>query len=236
MIEIYEVPRDIEPEEILWDGMQTLLLGAIVNPMGPTFFGVAAMGEAASKNLLHFSMNPFAQTVQIVGKVSHGSMERNDYARLHPIFQGFGCPTLFCTSSSLGESERAEVLEAWFRSFDGAANTAEMAMAYLGDPWKRVSKEMEGVFESLKPTKSGVLDFLRKKPHSGTDAIGSFMQASGTVRHLKPELKAFLYAWNGAIEHTSPVLARDAMKLELAIELFLIFSSSCALPAEIWEE
>lgn len=167
----------------------------IVNPAGPTFSFVAAVGEGEEGKVLpvvNVMLNPFSQSVEEVARFTVGARWKpvND---LEPLIQlGFGsCPTLVLLSAQISEESRlsftAKVLEAFGR---GAVVVHELVSSHFGDPWTRVSAEMEGA--------------RRRTTSSLTQAQASKQLAQLVLqpKHMWPEMRALLFAWNGAIHKT----------------------------------
>lgn len=67
---VYEEPRDASPADVYRVPLTTLLAGGIVNPFGPMFTAVTALGEprpGARLPLVYQMLNPLSQACQTVG-------------------------------------------------------------------------------------------------------------------------------------------------------------------------
>ena len=93
-------------------------------------------------------------------------------------------------SNQIEESVRKELASKLFANFDeDVARVCRSVEKHFGDPWTRVSEAMSGGnddFEDISPEKAGL----------------RLSEAVFDEKHMKPELSAFFYAWNGSIEKT----------------------------------
>ncbi len=224
MFHLHPAPIEITLDDFNLKTWYTLLLGGIVNPFGPTFFGVGATQTGRTSNprgdLVFFSFNPFSSTAQIVGSIDGGlGGDPAGYRMLHGLFQGISSPSFVCASKHLDEASRTQVLTEWFCSFEDAAERAALTMQFIGDPWNRVTREMEMAYE---------------EPRRGVDytaeTIPQFIAASQTLEHFDPETNAFAFAWGGAIKHVAPALASNAMRPEVGLSILALLIASCHVP------
>ena len=119
-------------------------------------------------------------------------------------------PSAFC-SSECSQSLFADLLQ----GFDEGSATLVRLRQHPGDPWKRVSAEMDGAAKSLS---EGLLTkvFGKRKPRRlTTTEAGELAQLQLQAENLEEEFKAYMYAWEGSI-NVSPLLRDMAMPKDRA--------------------
>ena len=166
----------------------------IVNPFGPTLTFVAAAGKpqiGQALPLVKVMLNPFSQDVKQIGRFWVGDTwtPLRDFDPFLELEYG-SCPTLMLISNQIEESVRKELASKLFANFDEeVARVCRSVEKHFGDPWTRVSEAMSGgndQYEDISPEDAGV----------------KMSEAVFNDGHVKPELSAFFYAWNGSIEQT----------------------------------
>ena len=130
-------------ESIECASLEVFFALGIVNPAGPTFSFVAAVGDWQEGKVLpvvNVMLNPFSQSVEEVARLTVGATwePMND---LEPLIElGFGsCPTLVLVSARIPEALRlsftAKILETFGQR---VVVVHERVSSHLGDPWTRV--------------------------------------------------------------------------------------------------
>ena len=188
----------------------------IVNPMGPTFSFVAAVGEGEEGKVLpvvNVMLNPFSQSVEEVARFTVGAQWKpvND---LEPLIRlGFGsCPSLVLLSAEIPEESRLSFTTRVLEVFgQGAVAVHELVSSHFGDPWTRVSAEME---RARRRTTSSLTQ---------VEASNQLAQLVLQPQHMWPEVRAFLFAWSGSIHKTGipKQMAAEAFPKE-RFEKFLV--------------
>ena len=180
----------------------------IVNPHGPTLTYVAAIGEprlGIPRTLVAVLLNPFSQTVNQVGTFTIGDDFESEL--LNPLFKitTGACPSLILLAANATEEmrvERAQILLSTFDRTDAELLAARIEK-YFGDPGARVSAVMQGEQTEVR----GV---------SSQSAVSRLAKLCNNGAHAWPEIRAFLYAWDGSINLSgiSEAMQRSAFPME----------------------
>jgi hypothetical protein len=193
-IEIYPQPLETSLSDLDGAVLDVFFAYMIVNPFGPTMTFVAAAGTpefGQALPLVKVMLNPFSQDVQQIGRFWVGDTwtPLRDFDPFLELDYG-SCPTLMLISNQIEESVRKKLASKLFSNFDeDVARVYRSVEKHFGDPWTRVSEAMSGGnddYEDISPEDAGV----------------QMSEAVFNDGHVKPELSAFFYAWNGAVEQT----------------------------------
>lgn len=213
-IEMYARQLETSLSDLDGAALDVFFAHMIVNPSGPTFTFVAAAGKPQKGQalpLVKVMLNPFSQDVQQIGRFWVGDTWNplNDFDPLIELAYG-SCPTLMLISNQMEEKVRKELAAKLFASFDqDIARVCRSVEKHFGDPWTRVSEAMSG----------GNDDYEEMSPE---EAGQQMAKAVFSDEHVKPELSAFFYAWNGSIEKTGigNQMKRDAMNAQAFKDFF----------------
>lgn len=189
------------------------MVTAIVNPFGPTMFMVGAVGSFGlntTLELVRAQVNPFKTSAEKIGRLSLGTtFSSDDFAPIFP-FLGATCPSLAVLSGFFPRDARVELLAALVGSAKGARLLRDRVREHYGDPWTRIGEEVEeALFE---PEDDDPLD---------DDEAYEFAASLLSSEHMRPEARALVNAWTGAIEHSGLPVSMDTrsfMKWYSAIE------------------
>ncbi len=193
-IEMYAEPLETSLSDLDGAVLDVFFAHMIVNPFGPTMTFVAAAGKpqiGQALPLVKVMLNPFSQDVQQIGRFWVGETwaPLRDFVPILELDYG-SCPTLMLISNQIEESDRKKLASKLFANFDeDVARVCRSVEKHFGDPWTRVSEALSGgndEYEDISPEDAGL----------------QMSEAVFDDGHLKPELSAFFYAWNGAIEKT----------------------------------
>ena len=193
-IEMYAEPLETSLSDLDGAVLDVFFAHLIVNPFGPTLTFVAAAGKpqiGQALPLVKVMLNPFSQDVQQIGRFWVGDTwaPLRDFDPLLELDYG-SCPTLMLISNQIEESGRKELASRLFANFDeDVARVCRSVEKNFGDPWTRVSEAMSGGnddYEDISPEDAGV----------------QMSEAVFNDGHVRPELSAFFYAWNGSIEQS----------------------------------
>ena len=193
-IEMYAEPLETSLSDLDGAVLDVFFAHLIVNPFGPTMTFVAAAGKpqiGQALPLVKVMLNPFSQDVQQIGRFWVGDTwtPLQDFEPFLELDYG-SCPTLMLISNQIEESVRKELASKLFTNFDkDVARVCRSVEKHFGDPWTRVSEAMSGGNDDYKDI-------------SPEDAGVQMSEAVFNDGHVKPELSAFFYAWNGSIEQT----------------------------------
>lgn len=239
MFELYASQIEAPLDGLDRHALKTLLLGGIVNPMGPTLNVVAAVGRFEPNQtlpLVHLILNPFSQELKQIGKAVIG--ERWSPVRdFEPLTRlAFGaCPTLVMASDLLDEDESVTITARWLANFDDAGATMESVNAHIGDPWTRVSEEMDRANAALFRGQRDNWNAQTARCLNEGEAL-TFARTVLSQKHCGSEIQAFLYAWKGAIdfqrEQGGGRLAQRALSPEVFQNWLMACVESCRIPEE----
>lgn len=177
--------RDIEGADLA-----ALVLTGIVNPTGPTLSFVATVGMAAVVPVIYAMLNPFRCEVQQIGTYSEGGsyFPDQEFATLSRHLAGC-CPTLVLTSLALNSGTRLRITENVLAQYEDLDRTFEEVRRFFGNPIDRVSRSMG-------------INVPDPGPQSMDVQSASWSELACDPRHIWPELRAFMVAWDGAISRT----------------------------------
>lgn len=228
---IYREPTSIEPERVFSEPATALLIEGIVNPFGPTLTAFVISGRleaSAQLPVVRLMLNPFAQEVEVVGEIALGAIAGFPSEAIRPVFDlaSGSCPTLLLRHSGLPDDFAVPLYAGFLRRFTDGSEVLERVKQYFGDPWNRVSAEMASGMAHLQGD-SGADRTSEAQPLNDTGAreLSDLLQSE---EHAKPELQAFLYAWQGSIESTGVSL--DSMSLAVFVRAFDHLALSCRIP------
>lgn len=227
----------------------------IVNPMGPTFSFVAALGDWKEGNVMpvvKVMLNPFSQSVEEVARLKVGARWEPMHD-LEPLIQlGFGsCPTLVLLSARIPEISRLPLATKILESFGNeVVANHDLVSSHFGDPWTRVSAEMKGAQTKALATEkqgawrrfSAMMGAAQQRTESSIPEAEAGRRLAQLVlqpQHVWAELQALLFAWNGSIHKTGipEQMAAGAFPEERFKKFLLeLVCPSLWLPAETSQE
>lgn len=225
-IHLYENPRAVQLEWLTTQHVTALFAAGIVNPAGPTMNAVVAAGTfkaGMALPVVQLMLNPVSQEVEAVGEISIAETWHPSLV-FPPLFNlRYGsCPTLLLASQLLEDGIGVPIYAKFLRKFVDARRVLDDVKQYIGNPWDRVSMEMQRSIEALKKS--------AREPKAPLSEIESMELAQLLLseQHMKPELQAFFFAWKGSIEHFAHGLA--TMSLEEFQGVFAHITATCRLP------
>lgn len=236
-IRLYGDRRPIALERVLAQPVTALLVYGITNPFGPTLTAVVVLGELEPGGRLpvvELMLNPFSQEVVMIGELALGD-EWRPSAVIRGLFgpPAGGCPTLLLPSVHLEDDRAVPVYAEFLRRFQNGCDVLEHVRRHLGNPWDRVSAEMDEGYASLVESPAGSAAQDRNEALNEDQA----RELAGLLlseRHTRPEVEAFLYAWDGAVkflrEQGATAIADAAMSLETFQRIFSHITESCRVP------
>ena len=178
----------------------------------------------ATLPVIQLMLNPVSQEVQTVGEifVTETWLPSRIIAELFRLPFG-SCPSLLLPSMFL-EHDGAVILHAEFlKGFADARRVLEDVRAYYGNPWDRVSMEMDRGYANLNKPRVG------KEPLNESEAT-ELSALLLSERHLVPELQALTFAWKGSIEHFARGLA--TLGFDDFVEIFNHLTVHCRVPQQ----
>lgn len=217
-------------------GFTVMLAAGIVNPMGPTLAVVAVDGpfdEGARLPVIAMSLNPFRQGCQVVGEVSIGETwdPVEDASIFFPDVPLQGCPSVLLPSIWLEESDAVALYARFLMRFDDGAELFAGVRRFPGDPIARVQAEMDRAFSGM--AGKGREGTPGSRPREGrlernaASSLAAMLLESGAN---KAELRAFVLAWRGSIEHQAGSRL-EAMSFATFADLFARLAETCTVPA-----
>jgi len=234
-VEFLDEPEPLELDDILSSEITTLLVSGIVNPFGPTMNAVVAVGPfkvSSMVGIVHLTLNPFQQTILKVADLIIGQkLNTGETIRKFFDLNFGGCPSIVLLSKRVKAEKKNELIADFLATFVDGKESFKHIKEYFGNPWDRVSKEMNQAFEPpKKPSFFGKLfSGSKKQTNLGTDELIEFAELLNSPEHIEPELKAFFYGWSGSIEHIAPGLA--TLKSEAMQHIFFNLALTLDLPA-----
>jgi hypothetical protein len=236
-IRLYEKHRPIPLGGVLAEPISALLVAGIVNPMGPTLTAVIVSGKltpGSRLRVVQLLLNPFCQEAVTVGKLTLGNKWRPSTV-IRPLFGlSFGsCPTLLLPSIHVNADRSVSLHAEFLRGFEDARDVLQRVRQYLGNPWDRVSQEMNAAFAEGAKSATGVRG--QGHPESlNEDEASELASLLLSEQHTKPELQAFLAAWDGSIQFQRqqglPATADAAMSLETFQGILMRVAQHCRVP------
>lgn len=190
-ITIYPSPISASFDDVDDVAIEVFFALGIVNPHGPTLTYVAAIGEprlGIQRTLVAVLLNPFSQTVNQVGTFTIG----NDFepGLLDPIykFTTGACPSLILLGFNGSDAMRLHRAEMLLTTFDPSEVDllAVRIENYFGGPGARVTADMQG-------------EQTKARGKSGQSSVSRLAKLCNDGNHIWPEIRTFLYAWNGSI-------------------------------------
>jgi hypothetical protein len=239
-VRFFDRPSPASLENIAGQALTSLLISGIVNPLGPTLNAVVAAGELRAGvtvpvvYLMLLMLNPFTQECHAVGELTVKRSWRPDGIVRTLFGLPFGsCPTMLLPSVHLTNDLAVSLHTEFLRRFADARSILQSVRRYPGNPWDRVSREMNVAFEGAMRSATGACGQAYAEPLNEDEAreLASVLLSE---QHTKPELQAFLYAWDGSIkfqrEQGLPGQADTAMSLEAFRGIFTRIALTCRVP------
>jgi hypothetical protein len=227
-LRLFDEPLPIQLNTVTEKPATALLVGGIVNPFGPTLNVVMAHGTwEAGETLpvLRVMLNPFTQQVETVGEISVAETWVPSVV-ISQLFQlPFGsCPTLLLPSVFFDHDSAVRFHAKFLKTFSDSRRVFDDVKKHFGDPWERVSTEMQRSVESLRKSNDD-----RKKPLNDTEATELAALLLST-HHLAPELQAFMFAWKGSIDHVGGSL--ESLGFDEFMQMFPHLIALCRVPQQ----
>jgi len=225
-LRLFDRPSPIALETVKAKPVTALLVGGIVNPIGPTLNVVMAHGmwkESATLPVVRVMLNPFSQEVETVGEIFVAETWRPS-AIISQLFRlSFGsCPTLLLPSVFLDHDDAVSLHAQFLQTFADGGRVLQDVKQYFGNPWDRVSMEMHRASESMRVSKVESTEPLSEG--EATELAALLL----SERHLRPELQAFMFAWRGSIEHFAPGL--KSLGFDDFMEMLPHLTALCRVP------
>ena len=221
-IELFEEPLYLTLDDIDDSYLQVYFAFGIVNPYGPTLTFVATAGDAIvghSLPLLKVMLNPFKQSVEQIGKFWVGETWEPlaDLAPLLTLSYG-DAPTLLFLSNIFTEQGRSDFATKIFNSFENVPRLFRSLEKFPCDPWSRVAAAIRGENDN----------FEYIKPYIAATLLSKIIF---TPEHIKVEIAALLYAWNGSLEETG--ISEDLKRTAMTQDQFRKFLFKRVIPV-VW--
>jgi len=197
-----------------------ILINGVVNPNGPTLSIVTAVRDKTSAPLalVYAYLNPFRSELFVPGYLREGQLAvhfpEQILAALKPfsVFSS-GSPTLCIPAGYVDALDIRYLYGRLFANYAGVRNVFETLKRFPGNPWDRVSEEMQAALGSL----TGNL--IKQPDNAGEpmndDEMNALLDIVLDSEHTKTELPAFAYAWKGSIDQQ-----RECNNNELADSAF----------------
>lgn len=211
-----------------------LLIVAIVNPMGPTLYGLDVLHRPGIPvpELVSFSLNPFDVRVQ-----AHATVARDaTRAQLAQLVTGdgrdfgvlkSGPPTLIFPNGQIDEAFR-QVLRYHLGSTTNPFRTLDRLRRYPLRSYDRIMEEMDDGVVAARGRGQGRPSTTTSRPLSSSE-LTEYIDILTRPQHMRDELGSFATAWQGAIQFQidsgNATLARSAMSWQALVPLLTTLTS-----------
>lgn len=232
MISYYNEPKPLKMTRLESENFWPLISYGIVNPYGPTLMGFIILEneQKSSLELVYYSLNPFSQTVFALHELTEVTKKANLADLVLGAINRFslantGTPTLLIPSEILARKDHYDVFcNVLIRTSD-VPKYLKLLNEYPKNPWDRISKEIGSLFKQV--TKAGARQpEVPPGPVKQADPgqIEEYISILSDEAHRKEEVKAFVTAWNGAIDFQKSsgngTLAKKAMSFDRFYRFF----------------
>jgi hypothetical protein len=231
-VKIHPAPSDADLDLVLSQPVSPLLITGIINPFGPTItaFVIAGDLEASARlPIVRLVLHPFQPSVESVGEVTLGEAGGFPSAAIRPILSliSGSCPTLMLCHRGLPGDFVVQLYSDCLGRFPDRGVVLDRVREYYGDPWSRVSAEVQSGIERIaRRTQAATHDSAPRPLDAGSsDELAELLMSD---EHTGPELQACADAWRGAIENRPT--DRSAVSLQAFQRIFAHVASNCRLP------
>lgn len=139
------------------------------------------------------------------------------------------CPSLVLPSVHLGEQDAVAIHAGLLRRYHNAREVLTRVRQFFGNPWDRVSAEMQSAFYGVQQSESA-RSMGNAEPLSGEEATELALLLLSKA-HTGPEIQAVAYAWHGAIQQVAWA-GMAVLDYESFRRVFACLASSCRIPGD----
>ena len=195
-----------------------VVAGGIVNPMGPTLGALLLLGGKGSVDwaLYRLSLNPFGQELTRL-RAAKAEEASTPSGVIEEQRLGFdNVPTFLFFGPANSEEIYACVRQIALASND-LATEVDRLRRYPGNPWDRISEEMDQANKQLATAKSPSAPDSKSDRKTTDQDIRDYISLIFEKKNLTEEISAFRTAWKGSIDFQETSgnsgLAKAAMPL-----------------------
>lgn len=226
MVTFLTEPEVVPVGDLVAGRHDLLLIVAIVNPMGPTVYGLDVLHRPGRPlpELVSFSLNPFAVTVLAHATVARDAT-RAELARL--VVGGgrdfgvlkAGPPTLIFPNGQIDETFR-QMLGHNLSNNTNPFATLERLRRYPLRSYDRIMEEMDDAAAAINE-RGAVRPSLTTSRLLSSAELTEYVNILTGRDHMRDELESFAMAWQGAIEfqidNGNAALAKSAMSWQAVV-------------------
>jgi hypothetical protein len=211
-----------------------LLIVAIVNPLGPTVYGLDVLQRQGRPRpeLVSFSLNPFDVTVLAHATAAPDTTRAQLAQAVTEDGGGFGVlaagpPTLIFPNAQIDEAFR-QVLRYKLATTPNLFQMLDRLRRYPLRSYDRIMEEMDGAAATLTPRGAGQPTRAPSRPLNPAE-LTEYVGILSSPEHMRDELGSFAQAWQGAIQWQvdsgNATLARSAMSWQALIPVLTAMTS-----------
>jgi hypothetical protein len=199
-----------------------VIAAGIVNPFGPTIAGLVLLGksEGLEWELFSFSLNPFNQELKRLRPAKSAEAIHPSKAVAEAGISLAGTPT-FLIFSAAPDQEIIASARVIASTSNDLGSTVDLLRKFPGNPWDRVSKEIDDGFGSLSAPQS------KRHGNATPKDIDDYVAIILDTKNFSEEFAAFRTAWEGSINfqesNGNSETAKAAMPLKDLQEAISIF-------------
>jgi hypothetical protein len=225
---------EIEPGKKA-EELSVIYASGIVNPNGPTLMVYYSDTNKQSKcgNLYQVIFHPISDSIKLVGETEWNAQlaEVQGITLNSDIFDS-SFPTLFLKGSVIGQSLFESLLINYMKSIEDSKRIYRLLKKYEGNPFERVSAEINGAVQSLirdKESKSSsIFKKFGKGLSNGEINNKKFAQILMNKNNVQKEIQALIAAYNGSIENVIPTKLVQ-LDFNAFLNVFAHVSAACNL-------
>lgn len=234
MLTFLPKPEPLSMGDLVEGRHDLLLIVAIVNPFGPTVYGLDVLQRPGRPRpeLVSFSLNPF--DVQVL---AHATTVRDaTRAQLAQAVTGSGQdfgvlnagpPTLIFPNGQIDDAF-LQVLRHKLGNTPDLFRTLDRLRRYPLRSYDRILEEMDGAAAIIRGRGAEPPSAAPKRPVNPTE-LTEYIDILTSPAHMRDELGSFLEAWKGAIQFQidsgNATRARSAMSWEALVPVLTAISS-----------
>lgn len=204
MLTLLPSPQPVTLADFTAGQHDLLLIVAVVNPFGPTVYGLDVVQRPgqSSRELVSFSLNPFSVTTAVQARVAAGASRAQLAQAAIDSGKDFGvlnaaAPTLVLPNIHIDDSFVKVLIYKLSRNAD-AFRSLDRLRRYPLRSYDRIMEEVDAGLANI----TGGASSDRPAPSRPITPgeLAEYADTLLTPAHMRDELESFVMAWQGAIE------------------------------------